>query len=73
MIIQGVAGTWKSYLNEAIKNSLEIESLPEKSLLLLLAPTRVEAFNISATTIHSTLHIPIKYFRHLKGEHLLTL
>ena len=60
MIIQGTAGTGKSYLIGAIKNTLANLSHPGKSPLLLLAPTRVEAFNISATTVHSALHIPIK-------------
>jgi len=31
----------------AIRKALEIEALPEKSPLLILAPTRVETFNIS--------------------------
>jgi hypothetical protein len=48
MIIQGTTGTRKSYLIGAIKHALEIESLPHKSPLLLLAPTSVATFNISA-------------------------
>jgi hypothetical protein len=61
MIIQGTAGTWKSYLIGAIKNSLEIESLPEKSAVTSFSTYKeLQAFNISATTIHSALHIPIK-------------
>ena len=60
MIIQGTAGTGKSYLIGAIKNTLENLSHPGKSPLLLLAPTGVAAFNISVRTIHFALHIPIK-------------
>ena len=56
--IQGTAG--KSYFIGAIKKALEIEALPEKSPLLLLAPTRVATFNIFGTTIHFSLQIPIK-------------
>ena len=60
MIIQGTAGTKKSYLIVAIKNTLENLSHPGKSPLLLLAPTRVAAFNISETIVHSALHIQIR-------------
>ena len=73
MIIQGTAGTGKSYLIGAIKNTLDSVSLPGKSPLLLLAPTGVAAFNISATTIHSALHISIKEITHLQGPQLITL
>ena len=60
MIIQGTAGTGKSYLIGAIKNALENSSHPRKIPFLRLAPIGVADFNISATTIHSTHHIPIK-------------
>ena len=60
MIIQGNFGMGKMYLIGAIKNTLENLSHLGKSPLLLLAPTGVEDFNISATIVHSALHIPIK-------------
>ena len=73
MIIQGTAGTEKSYLIGAIKNTLENLSHPGKSPLLLLAPTWVEGFNISATTVHYVLHISIKYVNPLRGPSLINL
>ena len=33
----------------------------------------VATFNISTTTIHSTLDIPIKEITNLQGSHLITL
>ena len=73
MIIQGTASTGKSYLIGAIKNTLENISHPRKSPLLFLAPTRVATFNISARTIHSALHIPIKEINPLRGLSLIYL
>ena len=60
MIIQGTVDTGDSYLIGAIKNTLENILHPRKSPLLLLAPLGVAAFNISATTFHSSFHIPTK-------------
>jgi len=73
MIIQGTSGTGKSHLIGAIKQRLEIDSLPHKSPLLLLAPTDVVAFNIFASTIHSSFYIPVRNFTNLQGSCLLTL
>jgi len=73
MIIQGTAGTGKSYLIGVLKNTLDSVSLLGKSPLLLLAPTGVAAFNIPATTVHSTLHILIKEITHSQGPQLITL
>lgn len=55
MIIQGTAGIGKSYLIIFIKNMLHKNSPQQKNPILVLAPTRIAAFNIHATTIHSTL------------------
>ena len=57
----------------AIKNTLANLLHLGKSPLLLLAPTGVVAFNISATTVHSTLHIPIKEINPLRGPSLINL
>ena len=73
MIIQGTAGTGKSYLIGAIKHAMETDSLPNKSPLLLLAPTGVAAFNISASTIHSALKIPVRDMIELQGSRLISL
>lgn len=73
MIIQGTAGTRKSYLIGCIKHAMEIGSIPNNNPLLLLAPTGVAAFNISGSTIHSTLHIPIRDMIDLQGPRLITL
>ena len=73
MIIQGTAGTGKSYLIGAIKNTLANLSHPGKSPLLLLAPTGVAAFNISATIVHYALHIPIKEINPFRGPSLINL
>lgn len=55
MIIQGIAGTGKSYLIGAINQSLRMVAMPNPSPLLLLALTGVATFNIGASTIHSKL------------------
>lgn len=47
-------------------------SLSEEPVLLL-APIGVVSFNIYATMVHSSLHIPIKEITHLQGSHLITL
>ena len=60
MIIQETAGTGKSYLIGAIKNTLENLSHPGKIPLLLLAPTWVAAFNIYAKIVHSAIDILMK-------------
>ena len=73
MIIQGITGTRKSYLIGAIKNTLENLSHPRKTPLLLLAPTGAATFNISARTIHSTLHILIKEINPLRGPILINI
>ena len=57
----------------AIKNTLENLSHPGKIPLLLLAPTGMTAFNISATTVHSALHIPIKEINPLWGPNLINV
>jgi hypothetical protein len=73
MIIQGTVGTGKSYLIGAIKHAMEIDSLPNKSPLLLLAPIGVATFNISASTIHSALCIPVRDMNDLQGSCLISL
>ncbi|XP_059076947.1 uncharacterized protein LOC131876152 [Cryptomeria japonica] len=70
MIIQGTAGTGKSYLTGAISQALENAAMPSRSPLLLLAPTGVAAFNIGASTVHSKLRIPIRDFTQLQGTRL---
>ena len=73
MIIQGIAGAGNSYLIGAIKNTLENLSHLGKSPLLLLAPVGVATFNLSATTVHSALHILIKEINYLRGPSLINL
>ena len=74
MVIKGTAGIEKSYLIGDIKNALEVESLLGKiTLFRLLAPMGVATFNISAKTIHSTVHILIKEITHLQGSRLINL
>ena len=55
MIIQGTAGTGKSYLINTIKKALYSQAVTGHNPLLLLAPTGVATFNIHATTIHTGL------------------
>eukprot|EP01018_Ginkgo_biloba_P012987 Gb_37081 [translate_table: standard] len=71
LIIQGIAGTGKSYLIKAIRIALESAAFPLQMPLLLLAPTGIAAFNISSMTIHSALQIPIKDMKALQGELLM--
>ena len=70
MIIQGTAGTRKSYLIHCIKETLSSQAPSRHSPLLLLAPTRVATFNIHATTIHAGLRIPIKDMSPFHGQSL---
>jgi len=73
MIIQGTVDTGMSYLIVAIKYAMEIDSLPNKSSLLLLAPTGVATFNISASTKSSTFCILVRDMNYLQGLCLITL
>ena len=50
MVIQGTAGTRKSYLISCLKYALQTASGQTTSQLLLLAPTGVVSFNIHALT-----------------------
>ena len=71
MIIQGTDGTGKYYMINYIKASLNAHSPYGHSPILRLSPTRVATFNIQATTIHSTLKIPIKNFQPLQTQTLI--
>jgi hypothetical protein len=73
MIIQGTIDIGKSYLICDIKHSLEIESLPHKTPLLLLDPITVAVFNIFTMTIHYALHILVRDTTILQGSCLITL
>ena len=56
----GTAGTSKSYLIRAIQKRLNtIAENKSYTPVQVIAPTGVVAFNISRTTIHSTLSVPI--------------
>ena len=55
MIIQGTAGTGKSYLIDCIRKTINITEKNNKKTLIALAPTRVAAYNIQASTIHTCL------------------
>jgi len=70
MIIQSTAGTGKSLLINCIKDMLISLASPEPSPIMLLAPTGVAAFNIQASTIHSTLHLPMNDLMPLQGNAL---
>ena len=67
MIIQGSAGTEKSYLIHCISQEFSLHLRNGKIHLLLLAPTGVSSFNIRAKMINSALRIPIKDFKNLHG------
>ena len=67
MIIQGIAGTRKSFLINQIKNELNKNGNQHKNQLLTVAPTSVATFNIHVSTIHMVLKIPIKQMQPLQG------
>ncbi|XP_059064096.1 uncharacterized protein LOC131856356 [Cryptomeria japonica] len=67
MIVQGTAGTGKSFLIDCIRKQLNISTTVKQNPLLVLAPTGVAAFNIQATTIHAGLRIPIREMHPLTG------
>ena len=73
MIIQGTAGTGKSYLIQCIRQTINMNAQNGKSPFLALAPTGVAAYNIQATKIHTCLQIPIKDMHPLQGQSLTTL
>ena len=65
LFITGNAGTGKSFLIKTLYSSVSKTlnfrtSSVEKPKVLLLAPTGVAAINISGTTIHSGLGIPVE-------------
>lgn len=62
IIIMGTAGTGKSYLIKAVRQSLQYlarEHAVNQSPVVVLAPTGVAAFNIDGRTIHSALLLPL--------------
>jgi len=71
VIIQGTTAIVKSLLISCIKDMLITLASPEPSLIMLLAATGVSAFNKQASTIHSALHLPIKYLTPLEGNYLV--
>ncbi|XP_059072384.1 uncharacterized protein LOC131873572 [Cryptomeria japonica] len=71
MIIQGTAGTGKSYLIQCIRKELNLSTTQEHNPLLVLAPTGVSAYNIQTTTIHATLLIPLRDMQPLTGQSLM--
>ncbi|XP_059076977.1 ATP-dependent DNA helicase PIF1-like [Cryptomeria japonica] len=73
MIVQGTAGTGKSFLIDCIRKELNISPPMTANPLLLLAPTGVATFNIQATTIHAGLRIPLREMHPLIGQSLMTL
>ncbi|EXX62825.1 Pif1p [Rhizophagus irregularis DAOM 197198w] len=67
IIVMGTARTGKSYLINAIRERLQ-------QTTIVRAPTKVAAFNIQGSTIHSTLSIPITGTTYeLEGESLRKL
>ena len=65
LFVTGNAGTGKSFLIKTLHSSVSKTlnfrtSSVEKPKVLLLAPTGVAAINISGTTIHSGLGIPVE-------------
>lgn len=72
MVIQGTAGTGKSYLIHCIRNALQTCIPTRVNPLLVLAPTGIATFNIHASTIHATLKIPIREMKPLQGQALTT-
>lgn len=71
MLIQGTAGTGKSYLIQCIRNRLNLSTNIKHNPLLVLAPTGVSAYNIQATTIHAALRIPLRDMQPLTGQSLV--
>jgi len=64
-IVSGVAGTGKSLLIQLLAQIIEEKfGSKENSLVVLLAPTGIAAFNINGMTIHRFFKLPI----HLKGR-----
>lgn len=59
MLIQGTTGMRNSYFIHFLKDTFHVESIPNSSTLLLLAPTSVIMFNVEVLTIHSALCIPL--------------
>ena len=68
LIINGVAGTGKSYLINAIRNLLQ-------SRCAVTATTGKAAYNIRGVTVHSLLKLPIgsRGYKDLKGQSLCRL
>jgi len=73
MLIQGIVGMGNSHLVYFLKDTFLVESLPNSSPLLLLAPTDVATFNINALTIFSSLHITLVSMHPLEVQPLLHL
>ena len=73
MVIQGTAGTRKSYFICCLQSALQSTSEDSSSPLLLLAPTGVAVFNINALTIHFGLLILVTKLQPLEGQALANL
>lgn len=71
LIIQGTAGTRKSFIIDCIRRQINSHLDPTQYPLLVLAPTGVSAYNIQSTTIHVALCIPIQEYKPLTGHSLL--
>jgi len=70
MIIQGIVGTRKSLLINCIKDMLISLASSKPSPIVLLTSTGVSSFNIQASTIHFSMHLPIKDLMPLEGNAL---
>ncbi len=70
MTIQLTKGTRNSYLIGAIKETFEVDSFPKKSFSLF-SSIGVVAFNTSTSSVHYTLHIPVKDMSNLDGYCLI--
>ncbi|OWA50646.1 putative ATP-dependent DNA helicase PIF1 [Hypsibius exemplaris] len=72
LIVQGAAGTGKSYVIGAIEQTLNlVDDLSDVfPTCMLLAPTGVAAAGIGGRTIHSALQLPLKLqnLKDLKGK-----
>jgi len=62
-----------SYLIDFLEDTFLVESLPNSSPFLLLAPIGVATFNIKVLTIHSSLHIPLVSMHPLEGQPMFHL